>query len=182
MPRYKGDKFRWKGVRDCTKTAKMYSQLMFNESIVLDLWISKKKERVWVTERNFIEQPEPPEAGKGRIYCGEIARHDIKTGDVELMVLEALDKLARPYMYAELHTFLVDPGRRSIVEIPRYIPMTDNAAWNPISDQISERVKAYNAATTAIEAFHKKPLKTELMAKVGNLTILVRGHGYYGDI
>lgn len=177
-----GKLYRFKGIHDCTKTAKMYAQMDLRHKHTLDLWLNQYTKRVWVTERDFTEQPDPPKPDAGVIYCGEISRNSIKAGDVELMAIEAVRRRKQPYKYAELHTFLVDPGRRSITEIPRYIPMTDNAAWNPISDQISERVKAYNAATTAIEAFHKKPLKTELMAKVGNLTILVRGHGYYGDI
>lgn len=160
----------------------MYSQAMLNTEYTLDLWIDRQMTRVWVTERKFTENPEPPEPGKGRIYCGEITRHSIKTGEVELMVLEALDKREKPWRYAELHMFFVSPERKTVTEIPRYIPVTNDAAWNPISTQLDERLKVYDAATTALIEFNKRPLKTELMVKAGGVTILVRGHGYYGDI
>jgi len=187
MPRYKGDKFRWKGVRDCTKTAKMYSQLMFNESVTLDLWLTADEKRVYVTERNWVEQPEPPEPKGGELYCGEIARHDAKTGDVELMVLQAIDRRDNPWRYAEWHFFYVNPYRKIVTEIPRYLPLTHRKWWD-VAKQIQNlsamdaSIKLYSASAKALAEFHKHPDKTELLIKVGAYPILVRGHGYYGDL
>ena len=187
MPRYKGDKFRWKGVRDCTRQAKLYSQLMFNESVTLDLWLTADEKRVYVTERDWIKHPHPPNGKRGELYCGEIARHDVKTGDVELMVLQAIDRRNNPWRYAEWHFFFVDQVRKSLTEIPRYHPV-DHPSWSylsrlfPKADPLDVAIKMYSASAKALKIFNEHPEKKEMVVTVGKLPILVRGHGYYGDV
>ena len=187
MPRYKGDAYRWKGVTDCTRKAKMYSQIMFNEAITLDLWLTADEERVYVTERNWIEQPNPPELENGDLYCGEVTRHDVKTGDIELAVLRAIDQRDKPWKYAEWHAFLVDKRRERLIEIPRYRPINDRA-WIGASMFLSRwshtdaRIKAHMMLTKALSIFNKSPEKKSMMFEADGITILVRGHGYYGDI
>lgn len=187
MPRYKGDKFRWKGVTDCTRKAKMYSQLMFNEGITLDLWLTADEKRVYVTERNWLEHPEPPEPEGGELYCGEVNRHSVKTGDVELAVLRAIDRRDNPWRYAEWHFFFVNPYQKKVTEIPRYLPLTDYR-WTPLTKQImtmtpwDAKIKLYGASAKALKVFQEHPEKTEMLIRIGKLDILVRGHGYYGDI
>ena len=187
MPRYKGDKFRWKGVTDCTRTAKMYSQMMFNECVTLDLWLTADEKRVYVTERNWAEHPDPPEPKDGELYCGEITRHAIKTGDVELMVLQAIDRRDNPWRYAEWHFFYVNPYRKIVTEIPRYLPLS-HQKWRDIAFQFQNmsvreaKIKLYSASGKALTEFQKHPDKQEMLIKVGKISILVRGHGYYGDL
>lgn len=188
MPRYKGDKFRWKGVVDCTQKAKLYSQFMFNECITLDLWLTADEKRVYVTERNWSEQPDPPEPKDGELYCGEISRHDAKTGDVELKVLQAIDKRENPWRYKEWHFFLVNPKRYAMLEIPRYQSFK-HKSWNKIVwqfdkelDRIEVCIAVYCAASKALVEFNKHPEKKEMCLKVGQFPIVVRGHGYYDAV
>lgn len=183
MPRYKGDKFRWKGVTDCTQKAKMYSQFMFNEGITLDLWLTADEKRVYVTDRNWIDDPEPPEPKAGELYCGEVNRHDAKTGDIELKVLQALDKRDNPWRYKEWHFFLVNPKRKTLIEIPRYHPI-GSKSWDKVAEQFdADRLNVcamvYCAASKALVEFNKHPEATEFGIIAGNIPVLVRGHGYY---
>lgn len=188
MPRYKGDKYRWKGVTDCTYHAKMYPQMEYNTRVCLDLFLTADRKKVYVEEREWIHTPEQPtDKENGDIYCGEITRRDIKTGAVELMVLQELDRRENPWRYAEWHFFIVNVRKKRITEIPRYLPINDKR-WIPVAmelpnlTRIDAKVRAYCASAQALVEFNKHPEKQELTVQVGDVFILVRGHGYYGDL
>lgn len=185
MPRYKGDKFRWKGVTDCTRRAKLYPQSEFNSRVVLDLWLTADQKRVYVEEREWINAPEiPTDKENGDIYCGEITRHDVKTGDVEYMVLRELDRRANPWRYKEWHFFLVDRRKEQLIEIPKYLPITD-IRWVPVSKplewwtHIEGRIKVYSAGAKVLKMFNEHPDRQSMMVEFERFTILIRGHGYY---
>lgn len=187
MPRYKGDKFRYKGVVDCTKHAKLYPQTEYNTRVCLDLWLTADQKRVYVEEREWVNVPEHVPKDNGDIYCGEITRRTVKTGDVEYMVLRELDRRANPWRYAEWHFFIVNPKKKRMAEIPRYLPLTDKrwldvAKCLPNMMRTDAKIKAYCASAKALEVFHQHPDKTEMTVQVGEVFIIVRGHGYYGDL
>ena len=188
MPRYKGDKYRWKGVTDCTQHAKLYPQSEYNTRVCLDLYLTADQKRVYVEEREWINVPDPPgDKDNGDIYCGEITRRTCKTGDVEYMVLQELDRRANPWRYAEWHFFIVNPKKKRMAEIPRYLPLNDKR-WMPVADclpnmmRTDAKIKAYCASAKAFVEFQKHPEKQELKVQVGEIFIIVRGHGYYGDL
>ena len=164
------DKCKWQGEVVVVKTLRNYPH-----EAVFHLWLDEEKQRVYCTIND--------EPGKG-FYCGEIERN-MSTGQLELMVFQALDKRDNPWRYEEWHCFLYHPRKKTLLEIPRYLPI-NHEAWSLIYwqfDQSLDRetvcVRIYCAVTIALNEFHKHPEKKEMGMTVGNIPLVIRGHGYY---
>lgn len=185
-------KYRWKGEQICTKQIHGMAQVELNEAKTWDLWLVEKEKRVYVTMRDWTQEPEPPEAKDGELYCGEITRRDVRVGELELMVLNALDRKENPWRYARTQILWVCPDPKPWETERLYnVPIFHTIAhkdYREISKHINNmmytdaKVAVYVASTKALVEFHKRPDKKEIVVQVSGWYFIVRGHGYFGDL